>query len=692
MPIRVRSTRPAPAVSPLAVATSTALPFGLPVPPPQWPQKPPGITLCMIVKNEERFLEQCLRSVEGVVDEMVVVDTGSTDRTMEIARSFGATVVERPWRNDFAWARNQANELATKRWILQLDADEELTPESRAELARLKNVPAYNQGVWIRCHNKSDDYAGTGSMTHALVRIFPNHERIRFRGLIHEFITLDDHQHGLEAGQSSIAIVHHGYLKEVVQDRNKGERNLAIVRAATENDPAEPFNWFNLGTTAYAMGDNETALMALEKMFELNGLAPRGFMANGLAVLSEVYLEKRNDAQRALQAAEQCLAFSPHYANAHFMIGKAYVAMRRFDDARAAFAEAIEDGKYIDRQFVVDNEVAIWKAHSEIGTTYVMQGDDEKAIEWFERGIANRPTVQPIRLNRAKALERLERYTEAEEAFRDVYDDFKDEFSTVNYIDFLLRRHSYERAIEIIEESHQRLTPRTAVTVLCAAALAAGRHGWDDISYLEKAAAILPGCADALNPLEARYRARGDGAALARLLERERETQPEEAADFIRRVLQRLGSGDFPGANDLAAQGLARFPGDVSLRYHGALAAVNLGRRDEALALLEAVDECSAEWTVRVRYLSAVLLRESDRLDESLSNVDRALAAQPDFIDGIVLRAHALESLGRHEDAETSLRAAMPMAKQQIGVELAALYLRQGKIELAGSVAQAALA
>ena len=113
MPIYVRSKQPkAPEKSP---RTAVQLPQ-LPAPPANWSQKPAGVSLCMIVRDEENFLPQCLASVRDSVDEIIVVDTGSTDRTIEIARSFGATVIEREWRNDFAWARNESIALATKRW------------------------------------------------------------------------------------------------------------------------------------------------------------------------------------------------------------------------------------------------------------------------------------------------------------------------------------------------------------------------------------------------------------------------------------------------------------------------------------------------------------------------------------------------------------------------------------------------
>ena len=88
----------------------------------------PRITLCLIARDEEAMLPACLESVRGAVDEIVLVDTGSRDRTVEIARAAGAKVVEQAWRDDFSAPRNEALRLATGQWVLQLDADERLAP------------------------------------------------------------------------------------------------------------------------------------------------------------------------------------------------------------------------------------------------------------------------------------------------------------------------------------------------------------------------------------------------------------------------------------------------------------------------------------------------------------------------------------------------------------------------------------
>ena len=117
-----------------------------------WPELPdpnrkPRLSVCMIVKNEERFLGQCLASVKGLADELIIIDTGSTDRTVEIAREHGAQVGHFEWCNDFAAARNASIAPATGDWILFLDADEEL---SSAEKQTLPTLLASNNTALIR--------------------------------------------------------------------------------------------------------------------------------------------------------------------------------------------------------------------------------------------------------------------------------------------------------------------------------------------------------------------------------------------------------------------------------------------------------------------------------------------------------------------------------------------------------------
>ncbi len=447
--VRMRKNPPK-AVGTARSASPSQLPYGLPEPPAGTVQLPAGVSLCMIVKNEEQFLAQALASIAPFVDEICVVDTGSADATIAIAQSYGARIEHRAWRNDFAWARNEALAMATKRWIVMLDADEELSPESRDALVEIGKLPAHLTGLWVRCFNLADDYAGTGASSHALARMFPNNPRLRYRSPIHEFITIDDTANGIEAKQAPLAIVHHGYLKSVVKSRNKAARNLAIIKAATDAHPEDPFNWYNLGTTALLDNAHADGIAALEKMRDLVGDQARGFVPVGLSILADAYTDYAHDPTRGMETALLSLKKAPNFANAHFALGRALAKLERFDEARAAFHQAIDDGSHNKMQFVVDDEVSVWKAHSEIGHAYGKQNDPVRALEWFEKALVNRPGVYPVMINRARALESLHRYDDAEAAFRELVALHPGEPTRLDLVNFLLRRERFgESLVEI---------------------------------------------------------------------------------------------------------------------------------------------------------------------------------------------------------------------------------------------------
>jgi hypothetical protein len=145
------------------------------------PNRKPRLSVCMIVKNEERFLGQCLASVKGLADELIVIDTGSTHRTVEIARQHGAHVGHFEWCNDFAAARNASIAPATGDWILFLDADEELSPAEKQNLPGQLNS---NNVALIRLP-LTNTHQGHISKP-ILPRLYRNIPTIQFQGCVHE--------------------------------------------------------------------------------------------------------------------------------------------------------------------------------------------------------------------------------------------------------------------------------------------------------------------------------------------------------------------------------------------------------------------------------------------------------------------------------------------------------------------------
>lgn len=482
----------------------------------------------MIVRDEERFLSEALESVLGVVDELCIVDTGSQDKTLEIARAAGARIREIPWENDFSRARNAALEMATRRWMLVLDADERLAPKCRDTLVALGSQPAHLTGLWVRCYNFAHDFKGTGAMSNALVRVFPNHERIRYRNRIHEIIALDGSAEGVPALRSDLAIIHLGYTSDVLQQRSKGERNLAMAEAVLRDEPDVAFNWYNYATSAMLLQKYDIAISALEKMRELNeqGLRERGdgrvqgFVPNGLNLLSNLYLT-RGDATRAEELAREILRFAPTLSDAHYQLGKALAAQRRFRESRDAFAAAIENGKDAGRHPLVDNEVPLWKAHSEIGATLMEEGGFELALAWFDFALRARPQVQPVRLNRAKALEALQRYDEAREAFAAVWKDDRDNLAANEYVNFLLRRGESVSALEFIEEAAPQLPPESRLIMYGSAAAITSRGALPGTDRYLKLAQEVEGIPDSRAQLEALLLHLAAAGALERLTAKE---------------------------------------------------------------------------------------------------------------------------------------------------------------------------
>lgn len=187
----------------------------------------------MIVKNEGAVLARCLSSVGGAADELIVVDTGSTDNTVGIARGFGARVVQTEWHDSFAEARNVSIEGASGRWILWLDADDVVPAESVPAFNELKEQePLEVYGFTVR----NEKPGGVGS-EFIQARMFPNHPRLRFERRIHEQIMPSAARLGLSLVPKPVVIEHHGYADSTAMT-GKAERNIRLLlEEFDENDP-----------------------------------------------------------------------------------------------------------------------------------------------------------------------------------------------------------------------------------------------------------------------------------------------------------------------------------------------------------------------------------------------------------------------------------------------------------------------
>jgi len=207
----------------------------------------PAISLCLVVRDEEAELPACLASVRGAVDEVVLVDTGSADRTVALAREAGAVVLTRPWDDDFAAPRNLAARRATGDWLLVLDADERLAPGAAEGLRRAAARGGFEVGL-VRLHNaRSRDAApaevvagpgraGTPSLLPRLVR---NQGAPEWRGRIHESLGEWLRQRGGRRAAVEVDLVHYGALPSRRAALGKAERNVALLRRSVDEAPGD---------------------------------------------------------------------------------------------------------------------------------------------------------------------------------------------------------------------------------------------------------------------------------------------------------------------------------------------------------------------------------------------------------------------------------------------------------------------
>ena len=224
------------------------------------------LSLSMIVRDEAERLAACLRSVQGFVDEMVVVDTGSSDDTVAIAEGLGATVHRIDWPGDFAPARNQALQWVSGDWVLVLDADEQLRPEARETLRQLMEQPELLLVNLLR-----QELGALQSPYSNVSRLFRRHPAIRWSRAYHSLVDdsvaelLQREPHWRIADCSTPALLHDGYRPELLSAGNKAARLRAAMEVELLARPDDPYACAKLGSLEVAEGQAQRGIALLRR-------------------------------------------------------------------------------------------------------------------------------------------------------------------------------------------------------------------------------------------------------------------------------------------------------------------------------------------------------------------------------------------------------------------------------------------
>lgn len=381
----------------------------------------PRLSLCMIVKNEERFLRGCLESVKGVVDEIVIVDTGSTDSTLDIAREFGAVIVPHVWTDDFSEARNVSLANATGNWALWMDADEELAPESRELLRQtLDTAPAHIGGYMMMFRNwltVPERRPGTEMAIHHACRVFRRVPGVRFVGRIHEQNLRSLQELGYTyAKQEGLILDHYGYAGEIMSGRNKHERFIRMLHREVDENPMEEFrtfHLFNLGNAYFTYGDMENAAKYLALAAE-NPDPLEEYTVTMLMELATAY-HRLNRSPEGLRVCEDADKIGVHHAGIEFARGYCLLHTLRYTEAEASFKTALRMGEQKEGVFAQTGDVGAgsFKARYGLGLAFVGQDRYADAVAPLEQCLTEQAGMVEARYLLTIVYTRLERSADA---------------------------------------------------------------------------------------------------------------------------------------------------------------------------------------------------------------------------------------------------------------------------------------
>lgn len=363
----------------------------------------PTVALAMIVKDEEEHLPGCLASVAGVVGQTVVVDTGSKDATVQIARDHGAEVHHYAWAEDFAAARNASLRHVTADWILWLDADEELLPESHAPLRALLLDPEA-AGAHLCIHN----LMGDRTVSFLTTRLWRHHATVLFRQPIHEQILWSIAPYARRFGRriveaTDIVIRHYGYQPTVAAKRNKEERNMALLEKLVRDEPQNAYALFHYASALREMGRDADALDAFAR-WEPMAIAEDASQSHWLRVGFANYAAALNaagrydDASRLLgRAEEKCgggASFHYQRALALHRLGRNEAALAQMQAAQESPRDVSASVESVDFQPML---VPMLTAE-----VYASLGRSDEARRLFEAAVEMAPDDPAPRVSLAR--------------------------------------------------------------------------------------------------------------------------------------------------------------------------------------------------------------------------------------------------------------------------------------------------
>jgi len=619
----------------------------------------PRISFAMIARDEESVIERCLRSVKDFVHEMIVVDTGSTDRTAAIARSLGAKVVRHQWKDDFARARNVYLRKATGDWVLVLDADEQLDPKAIPLLQKCARLRRF-QGKTCLYYLQERSYLGEDpeqaarqAIEHFIPRLVPVDPEVHYSGVIHENVYHRKGPDHLSSIAVKDAIIHHyGYSGSEQRRKDRGARNEPLLRRAVELEADNPFAHYNYALFLYDLGRKDEAISVFEKC---RALVPEGanppYYASSFIFPALAALE-REQVDEALALLKEAVRVAPGMPDAHYALGKVYLMKKEEDKALRHLEEAVKSREDLPTYFgISDLGAATWKPCVEIGAVHASHLRWEKALQWFRRAHEFIPRLKLVVADMGLCALRLGRVQEALGLWDGSYPEgFAGTAMAIEYVDALRMFERRADAMAVIDErlSHdpgdEELLLRKAMLLRESGNPA---HAVDVLSFhlkdhhsprcfLERGLAYLA--------LGNRDRAMLDFASAV-------EGDPESYTAWNNLGAGYLALGDAVRAAECFMRTLALKPGYPYALSNLARIHMLAGNYAEALELLEQSRGKDDSDPATLKLLLAECLLGAGKHEDAERHARELLAESPDDVNGAHLLARVLAARGRTDEA-----------------------------------------
>jgi len=365
-----------------------------------------SLSLCMIVKDEEDNLPRCLESVKDIVDEMIIVDTGSKDSTVRIAESYGAKVHHFQWEGNFSAARNYSLKYATCDWILLMDGDDELEASNKQkvlELVKGDGAEAY----FFETISYLGETPGLDTMKNLNVRLIKNGRGYYFSNPIHEQIWSNIMRitPAAKIVSKEIKVYHYGYLSKNIIAHNKRERNISILEKELEYSTNRSFTLFNLGNEYLALGNNVKALEYYEEAYQSFD-PPQGFSSKLILKMVNCYFIL-GQYEKAFKIIEVGFKHYPEFTDLEHMRALIYSKMGNYLLSIKSYKKCIRMGES-PAQYNVIIGAGTYRAYFLMGEIYLKLEDYDEAEECFKKVLKLNVQFTPALINLIKALCRKE--------------------------------------------------------------------------------------------------------------------------------------------------------------------------------------------------------------------------------------------------------------------------------------------